>query len=180
MDQVTRERLIKIYPELKVLWLRVAEDMRLSHRCEMRVAVGLRSLAEQEALYAQGRTKPGPIVTWAQPGDSLHLYGLAIDSCFLKVGNIRVNPFLEGHPNAEELWREYARFAEAHGFVAGANWRVNKDRPHIERAYGLKLPEIKELYRNGGLTGVWTQIDQIRGVKAEWYGPQPLPEEVNG
>lgn len=32
----------------------------------------LRQLSEQAALYAQGRTRPGPIVTNARPGNSLH------------------------------------------------------------------------------------------------------------
>jgi peptidoglycan L-alanyl-D-glutamate endopeptidase CwlK len=31
-----------------------------------------RSNEEQAELYAQGRTKPGSIVTWAKPGESLH------------------------------------------------------------------------------------------------------------
>jgi hypothetical protein len=43
------------------------------------VTAGARSAAKEDALYAQGRTTPGPIVTWAKPGDSAHLYGLAID-----------------------------------------------------------------------------------------------------
>lgn len=32
----------------------------------------VRSRQEQAALYAQGRTQPGPIVTTAKPGESLH------------------------------------------------------------------------------------------------------------
>src|SRR5699024_12147382 len=40
---------------------------------------GYRSHAEQNALYAQGRTKPGNIVTNARRGQSLHNYGLALD-----------------------------------------------------------------------------------------------------
>ena len=43
------------------------------------VTQGLRTMAEQAALYAQGRTEPGAIVTHAQPGSSAHNYGLAVD-----------------------------------------------------------------------------------------------------
>lgn len=43
------------------------------------VTSGLRTMAAQAALYAQGRTMPGPIVTHAKPGDSAHNWGLAID-----------------------------------------------------------------------------------------------------
>lgn len=40
---------------------------------------GERSYARQAELYAQGRSKPGPIVTRAKPGQSPHQYGLARD-----------------------------------------------------------------------------------------------------
>jgi hypothetical protein len=40
---------------------------------------GFRSFEEQLALFAQGRTKPGRIVTKAKPGESYHNYGLAFD-----------------------------------------------------------------------------------------------------
>ena len=38
-----------------------------------------RTKAEQDSLYAQGRTAPGEIVTNAKGGDSYHNYGLAAD-----------------------------------------------------------------------------------------------------
>lgn len=41
------------------------------------VVEGLRTLKRQEELYAQGRTKPGKIVTWTMK--SKHIEGLAVD-----------------------------------------------------------------------------------------------------
>lgn len=43
------------------------------------VSSGFRSFADQDALYAQGRTVNGHIVTNAPAGRSIHNYGLAID-----------------------------------------------------------------------------------------------------
>jgi peptidoglycan L-alanyl-D-glutamate endopeptidase CwlK len=43
------------------------------------VIFGVRTVAEQDALYAQGRTKPGKIVTNAKGGQSAHNFGLAVD-----------------------------------------------------------------------------------------------------
>lgn len=43
------------------------------------VTSGFRGFAEQTALYAQGRTRPGPVVTKARAGQSAHNYGRAID-----------------------------------------------------------------------------------------------------
>lgn len=39
----------------------------------------LRSMEEQAAEYAKGRTRPGPKSTNARPGQSAHNYGLALD-----------------------------------------------------------------------------------------------------
>jgi len=41
------------------------------------VICGVRSQAEQDRLYAQGRTEPGPIVTWTR--NSRHITGEAVD-----------------------------------------------------------------------------------------------------
>jgi peptidoglycan LD-endopeptidase CwlK len=43
------------------------------------IYTGLRSMEEQAALYAIGRSKGGKIVTKARPGESYHNYGLAFD-----------------------------------------------------------------------------------------------------
>ncbi len=43
------------------------------------VTQGLRTWEEQNALYAKGRTAPGPVVTKAPGGHSQHNFGLAVD-----------------------------------------------------------------------------------------------------
>lgn len=45
------------------------------------IIAGGRTQEEQDALYAQGRTKPGPIVTWTRKSKHLHRPGgaLAVD-----------------------------------------------------------------------------------------------------
>ena len=57
-----------------------------------------RTDAEQAALYAQGRTAPGPRVTNAKPGTSAHNYGLAIDI----VPVVNGKPDWNGH---DEVWQ---------------------------------------------------------------------------
>lgn len=126
-------------------------------------------MAYQAQLYAQGRTAPGKIVTYSKPGDSLHHYGLAIDSCF-----VGIDPYLEHDPNSEALWREYGRHATAHGLSWGGAWSRFIDRPHVQMLYGLLTADVKELYSHKGLSSVWAKCDQMRGVAVggEWYGPQ--------
>lgn len=53
---------------------------------DVQIACGTRSAAQQDELYAQGRTRPGSIVTNAKGGQSLHNIGLAVDLYFLVGG----------------------------------------------------------------------------------------------
>lgn len=48
-------------------------------KVDFMVVEGLRSKERQAELYAQGRTKPGNIVTWTMK--SKHIDGLAVDLC---------------------------------------------------------------------------------------------------
>jgi peptidoglycan LD-endopeptidase CwlK len=50
----------------------------------MIVTQAKRDSAMQAELYAQGRTKPGKIVTNSAPDQSIHEYGLAFDFCLVK------------------------------------------------------------------------------------------------
>jgi len=45
----------------------------------IRITAAYRTEQEENALYMQGRTKPGPIVTDVMGKDSWHCWGLAID-----------------------------------------------------------------------------------------------------
>lgn len=88
----------------------------------MFVTSGRRSASEQAALYAQGRTKPGIIVTHLDGVSrrSRHQDGLAVDCAFV------------GDDPWDGPWEMYALFAEGLGLVAGAHWKKFTDRPHVE------------------------------------------------
>ena len=49
------------------------------HGITIKVIAGLRTYEEQNELFAQGRTKPGRIVTNARGGFSNHNFGIAFD-----------------------------------------------------------------------------------------------------
>ncbi|WP_233254050.1 M15 family metallopeptidase [Hymenobacter sedentarius] len=87
-----------------------------------------RSVARQEELYAQGRTKPGAIVTYKRGGESKHnwLPCPALDVAFLL-------------PNGEMSWSglllsKFARLMKAADARVhwGGDWPGFKDRPHFE------------------------------------------------
>lgn len=96
---------------------------------------GFRSIDEQNYLYAQGRTRPGAIVTNAKGGESFHNYGVAVDIVFLK----------DGHPswNEEHPWARLGREGKALGFEWGGDWVSFVDRPHFQLTNGHTLEEFQ-------------------------------------
>lgn len=86
---------------------------------DLRITSGYRSLEEQAELYAQGRTKPGSIVTNAKPGQSNHNHRRAIDVVDRKNGyNID--------------WPTIGSLGESCGLSWGGRWRRFVDKPHFE------------------------------------------------
>ncbi|MFN9213906.1 MAG: hypothetical protein ACK6DK_04925, partial [Gemmatimonadota bacterium] len=69
--------LATVQPALRDRLERVIERMQREFGHDVRVVEGRRSQARQDALYAQGRTAPGPVVTWTR--DSAHRDGAAVD-----------------------------------------------------------------------------------------------------
>lgn len=103
------------------------------------VVQGVRTQDQQAALYAQGRTIPGKVVTWTM--ESKHLlqpdgYGHAVDLC----------PFVNGALD----WQTIENFKllatlmfraamEVNAVIEwGGHWTKNKDYPHFELLKGEK------------------------------------------
>ena len=88
----------------------------------------LRTMAEQDALYQQGRSKPGKVVTKARAGQSPHNYGLAFDIAFVDPGRDGVT----WDEPRDGAWEEVGKCGESLGLVWGGRWKAFPDRPHFE------------------------------------------------
>ena len=89
----------------------------------IKVISGLRTYAEQNELYAKGRTKPGRIVTNARGGYSNHNFGIAFD-----VGVFDGSSYVPASPRYKGVG---ARGVEL-GLGWGGNWKTIKDEPHFQ------------------------------------------------
>jgi peptidoglycan L-alanyl-D-glutamate endopeptidase CwlK len=78
-DKVTDNRILKLHPAIRELATNFINTVQYGLDIKLRVTQSLRTYAEQDDLYAQGRTKPGRIVTNAKGGYSWHNFGLALD-----------------------------------------------------------------------------------------------------
>jgi len=80
----------KLHPYVKQLSEKLIDQCK-KQGLKVIITQALRTNEEQNELYAQGRTKPGNIVTNAKGGQSMHNYGLAIDFAPVVNGNIPWN-----------------------------------------------------------------------------------------
>ena len=107
-----------------------------------KVIDGSRSYEEQNKLYAQGRTKPGKIVTKARGGQSWHNFGLAFD-----VGIF--DPSGEHYYGESRAYNELGRIGKELGLQWGGDWDF-EDPPHFQlNTKGYSLAEIRARHEAG-------------------------------
>jgi len=106
----------------------------------VRIISGTRTYAEQNEIYAQGRTKKGPIVTNAKGGQSNHNFGIAWD-----IGIFDANgKYLPESP----LYAKAAEVGLIPGLEWGGNWK-KPDRPHFQLATGLSASATRAKFEKG-------------------------------
>ena len=89
----------------------------------IRIISGFRTYAEQDALYAQGRTQLGSIVTNAKGGYSNHNFGIAFD-----VGVFEGSKYLPDSPK----YKAVGALGIDLGLEWGGNWKTIVDQPHFQ------------------------------------------------
>lgn len=137
-----------------ILRASVNEILLHTHAIGMPFALfeGYRNPIRQDYLYAQGRTKPGKIVTQAKAGASYHQYGLAVD----------LVPMVDGRwtwdVNAE-WWDQLQQAGEFYG-LEGLSW----EKPHLQVA-GLKLADLHTgALPGGGDSSWWENLQAWRQI----------------
>ena len=123
-----------------------AQALAASKGLQYTAICGTRSWEQQAALFAQGRTKPGKIVTNAKPGSSFHNFGLAIDCGVFQAGEY----VDESCPHiADKIHKLMAPLAEKNGLRWGGNFKSIVDTPHFELDTARTLTEMRDLHDRG-------------------------------
>jgi peptidoglycan L-alanyl-D-glutamate endopeptidase CwlK len=95
-----------------------------------------RDMESQAALYAQGRTTEGKIVTNAGPGDSYHNWRCAVDVVPL----VNSKPDWDGnHP----VWAQIGAIGFECGLEWAGNWVHFKELAHFQYTNGLTIAQLK-------------------------------------
>jgi peptidoglycan L-alanyl-D-glutamate endopeptidase CwlK len=151
-DKITIQRLAKLHPLLRVEALLIYREV-LAVGVQIRITCTMRSFAEQDELYKQGRSKPGPVATQVKGGYSYHNYGLAVDFCLLlKEGKeISYDRILDSDHDKEADWQEVVAVFKKYGWEWGGDWLKFKDYPHFQKTTGLKVDTLLKMYNSNQL-----------------------------
>ena len=157
-DKVSIERAALLHPAIRQTVIDTITELEANSfpsTVQIRIVEGLRTIDEQNDLYAQGRTKPGAIVTKAKGGSSYHNYGLAIDFALMydKDGNgtyetlswdIKTDFDRDGKAD----WMEVVSAFKAKGFTWGGDFKTIEDDPHFEKTFGYNWRDLLAKFNN--------------------------------
>lgn len=132
-----RDEVITTIGEIEATWEQSAA---------IRIVQGLRTIEQQNALYAQGRTMPGMKVTNAKGGKSYHNYGIAIDFALIfdKDGNGSYETLSWDVKNPK--WMEVVKAFELKEWFWGGKFSSIKDYPHLQKTFGFAVSSLLSKY----------------------------------
>ncbi len=152
-DGLTMQRLSLLHPDLRLEVMDIYREIR-ERGVSIRVTDTLRTMEEQNALYAKGRTAPGRIVTHAKSGQSYHNYGLALDFCLMMDGGRQVSWDRTLDLDGDQLrdWDEVVGVFKHYGWEWGGDWTRFKDYPHFQKTFGLSTAELRRRWADDQFT----------------------------
>lgn len=132
VDKPSMDKIAKLHPKIRHEILFLVKECFAKTGIKIRIAQGLRTFAEQAAIYAQGRTAPGKVVTKANAGLSNHNYGLA---CFSDDTEILTE-------DGFKLFKELTSFDKVATFKDGVG-SFERPEGYISYPYNGEMVHIK-------------------------------------
>lgn len=154
MDKITIDRISKLHPLVRMEMQRIIEtcNSKLTGRAKVRISQGLRTFAEQDKIYAQGRTLPGKIVTNAKGNQSIHCFGFAVDIVLIIDGKeASWDTIKDWDGDSTSDWNECVKVFKSYGWAWGGDFKGKfKDMPHFDKVgfNDWKILSTKKLDKN--------------------------------
>jgi peptidoglycan LD-endopeptidase CwlK len=131
MDKPTQDKIMQLHPSVRVEMINIIKEInsKLTGRSQVRISQGLRTFAEQNALFNQK-----PKVTNAKGGQSVHNYGFAVDIVLIIDGKTASWDTHKDWDNDKVAdWDECVKVFAKYGWSWGGTWTSFKDMPHFDR-----------------------------------------------
>jgi len=131
MDKPTQDRIVRLHPSVREEMTKIINECNqlLNGRSQVRISQGLRTFAEQDALYNQR-----PKVTNAKGGQSIHNYGFAVDIVLIIDGKTASwDTHKDWDNDGIADWDECVKVFAKYGWSWGGSWSSFKDMPHFDK-----------------------------------------------
>ena len=129
----------ELHPACKIRAEKLIE-LAKQNGIDLLVTSTYRDLESQAALFAQGRTKPGKIVTNARPGQSWHNWRCAFDVVPIRNGK----PVWGTTGPDGDLWRKIGELGESVGLEWAGRWTGKlREFAHFQYTGGLTLADLQ-------------------------------------
>lgn len=160
----------KLHP---ILQYKIDRLLELCNQNGLKIGISecVRTVQEQDALYAKGRTAPGGIVTNAKGScyQSLHQWGVAFDFYLMfdvdGDGQTKDDAFNDSHGD----FKKVAKYATMLGLEWGGSWTSIIDKPHLQLPYwGSGSSLLRSKY------GTPSKFDEL------WYPNKPTKAVMQG
>lgn len=181
-DKVTLDRIKFMHPKVREELLNdynYINDKLLGKGVRLRFAYTYRSPEEQNALYAQGRTKLFDSngkrlgkVTNAKAWQSIHNFSLAFDIVLLLDKDLDGNfesaswdTVKDFDKDGKSDWMEVVSYFKSKGWTWGGDFKSIPDAPHFQKDFGLTWQQMKSKIDKGDYTTEVVQGQTLKYIK---------------
>lgn len=132
---INSRKLEDLHPKVKTLCEQFIASCA-KQNIDILITSTYRDIESQNALYAQGRTAQGKIVTNAKGGQSFHNYRVAFDFCPIVNGKAQWND--------TALFTKCGEIGESLGLEWAGRWVKFKELAHCQYTNGVTLTDFQE------------------------------------
>lgn len=126
-----------LHPELQEIIPKFQKECE-KQGLKVKITDTLRNKQEQNNLYAQGRSKPGKVVTNVKYPDSNHNWGMAFDFCR--------NDGKGAYNDTDSWFAKVGKVGVKFGLEWGGSWKDFPDKPHLELTKYGTTKSLKRKY----------------------------------
>ena len=149
-----------LHPEVQAIIPKFLDECK-KQGLIVKVTDTVRTKAEQDKLYAQGRTEPGNIVTWVKYPYSNHNWGMAFDVCR--------NDGKGAYNDSDGWFKKVGQVGKSFGLEWGGDWKGTPDKPHFELTkYGDTNTLAKKYGTPENFKKTWKEVEEYMFVERNY------------
>ncbi|OTG66848.1 peptidoglycan with LysM domain protein [Acinetobacter sp. ANC 4470] len=149
VSQRNEKSIARLHPQVRGLIRRFINDVYIKHQVQLVIVQDYRTYAQQDALYAKGRTTSGSIVTNAKGGQSNHNFALAVD-VFPLWNDGKLHMDAKSDKKNIEILRKISSVGKSIGLEWGGDWKSIVDNPHFQLKTGKTMSQLRVLTESAG------------------------------